>query len=63
MGQQWGIWVTVEYWAAVDGGHDWHGTLEEARAKIAEWTTAIVDEPLPPGVRYEAWPYTGKDPA
>lgn len=60
--KEWGIWIRLEHWAAVDGGPDWHGTEDEARAKAAEFEQNG-GEPLPPGVYYEVRPYTGDDPA
>jgi predicted HAD superfamily Cof-like phosphohydrolase len=59
---RWGIWLTIEHWATVFGGHDWTGTREQTIERAGRWRSEAA-----PGVgqvvTYEVRPYTGTDPA
>jgi hypothetical protein len=62
----WGIWMRLEHWGSLDGGHDLVGTREEMIAKAAEWTASHQADVLAgkaEGIWYEARPYDGNDPA
>lgn len=53
-----GIWITRESWACLDGGDDLIGTEEEMLAKAEEWAaeeTGRWDK-----VHFEVRPYTGE---
>jgi hypothetical protein len=57
---RYGIWITYEWWATVDGGPDDVGTREEMEKKAAEYTAEILPGHIS---KYEVRPYTGNDPA
>ena len=51
---KYGIWITTQWWACIDGGDDETGTREEMETKAAEYTSEKYPGQI---VEYEARPY------
>jgi len=53
--KNYGIWITTQWWATIDGGDDEIGTREEMEAKATEYTRELLPGQI---VKYEVRPYT-----